>query len=209
MFTYDNSKLTPLGKLELLAETTTGYHLLTFHILRDSQIPRKPLLLSGLDCVKLGLVKICADEVHSVSSPLSTVNGQKPHLMADNCRRRDIPMQPGPTSPPRVSDVSNPNTTWQPRPPTLAVKWVLDAFQDVHTGPGQLGRPDTFDMDPTVIPVHDPIHHQLAARHSKIKLQLDKMESEGKISRQYEPTAWCSNVTVRETKDKFRICLDP
>ena len=35
------------------------------------------------------------------------------------------------------------------------------------------------------------------------------MESEGKICRQYEPTAWCSNMTIRETKDKFRICLDP
>ena len=35
LFTYDNSKLTPMGKLELLAETTAGYHLLTFHVLRD------------------------------------------------------------------------------------------------------------------------------------------------------------------------------
>ena len=30
LFTYDNSKLTPVGKLELLAETPAGYHLLTF-----------------------------------------------------------------------------------------------------------------------------------------------------------------------------------
>ena len=36
LFTYDNSKLTPMGKLELLAETTAGYHLLTFHVLRDA-----------------------------------------------------------------------------------------------------------------------------------------------------------------------------
>ena len=35
------------------------------------------------------------------------------------------------------------------------------------------------------------------------------MESKGKICRPYEPTAWCSNMRVRETKDKFRICLDP
>lgn len=58
LFTYDNSKLTPLGKLKLLAETATGYHLLTFHNLRVSQIPGKPALLSGSDCVHLGLVKI-------------------------------------------------------------------------------------------------------------------------------------------------------
>ena len=68
LFTYDNSKLTPLGKLELLAETATGYHLLTF------QIPGKLPLLSGSDCVHLGLVKICANEVHSVSTTLRPVN---------------------------------------------------------------------------------------------------------------------------------------
>ena len=89
------------------------------------------------------------------------------------------------------------------------MKWVLDAFQDVHTGLGHLGRPVTFDLDPTVKPAHDAIHHQPVARHAKIKEQLDKMESKGKRCRQYEPTAWYSNMTVRETKDKFRICLDP
>ena len=42
LFTYDNSKLTPVGKLELLAETTSGYHHLTFHVLRDAHIQGKP-----------------------------------------------------------------------------------------------------------------------------------------------------------------------
>ena len=60
LFTYDNSKLTPMGELELLAETTAGYHPLTFHVLRDAHIQGKPPLLSGSDCVKLGLVKIHA-----------------------------------------------------------------------------------------------------------------------------------------------------
>ena len=64
----------------------------------------------------------------------------------------------------------------------------------------------------TVKPVHCVIHRQPVARHTKIKEQLNKMESKGKTSetcRKYEPTAWCSNMTVREIKDKFRICLDP
>ena len=51
LFTDDNSKLTPMGRLELLAETTTGYHLLTFHVLRGEHIQGKPPLLSGSDCV--------------------------------------------------------------------------------------------------------------------------------------------------------------
>ena len=79
----------------------------------------------------------------------------------------------------------------------------------MHTGLGQFGRPFSFELDPKVIPVHDTIHQQPLARHAKIKEQSHEMESEGKICRQNEPTAWCSNMTVRETKDKLRICLDP
>ena len=58
-----------MGKLELLAESKRGYHLLTFHVLKDSSVRNKPPLLSGTDCLKLGLVKIRADEVHAVESP--------------------------------------------------------------------------------------------------------------------------------------------
>ena len=129
--------------------------------------------------------------------------------MAGNFRRRDMPIQPEPTTSPRVLNVSHPNTTGQPRPLTLTMKWVLGAFQDVFTGLGHLGRPFTFDMDPTVKPFHDAIYRRPVARHAKTKQQLDKVESEGNICRHYEPTAWCSNMTFRATKDKFRICLDP
>ncbi len=83
----------------------------------------------------------------------------------------------------------------------MTLDWVLKAFPDVHTGLEQLGKPVSFDLDPKANPVHDAIHRQPVARHAKIKEQLDKMESEGKICRQYAPTAWCSNVTIRETKD--------
>ena len=61
------------------------------------------------------------------------------------------------------------------------MKWVLDEFQDVHTRLEQLGRPVTIGMDPTVKLVHDVFHRQPIARHTKIKEQLNKMESEGKI----------------------------
>ena len=198
LFTYDNSKLKPLGKLRLLAETATGYHLLPFHILRDSQITGKPPLLSGSDCVHLVLVKICGDVVLSVSSPLRLLN-VKPYKKAENCQPRDIPRQPEPTSSPRLSNVTHPSTMGPARPHTLTMKWVLEEFQDVHTGLGHLVRPVTFDMDPIVQPVHDVIHRQPVARHTKIKEQLNKMGSEGKICRHYEPTAWCGNMTVRET----------
>ena len=61
-----------MGKLELLAETTAGYHLLTFHVLRGAHIQGKPPLLSGSDYVKLGLVKIRAEEIHSFGTSPGT-----------------------------------------------------------------------------------------------------------------------------------------
>ena len=45
LFTYDNSKLKPMAKLQLLAETSVGYHLLTFQVSRGSHIQGKPPLL--------------------------------------------------------------------------------------------------------------------------------------------------------------------
>ena len=127
-------------------------------------MPGKPPLLSGSDCVHLKLVKICVDEVHSVS--LSTVD-VKPHLMADNSRHRDMPRKPEPTSSPRVSNVTHFNTTGKARSPTQTMKWVFDKFQYVHNGLGQLGRPVTLDKDPT--------GRQPVARHTKIREQLNKV----------------------------------
>ena len=95
----------------------------------------------------------------------------------------------------------------------MTLQWVLGAFPDVHTGLGQFGKPVSFDLHPKVrkkvTPVHYAIHRRAVARHAKIIEQLEKMEGEGEICQQYEPTTWCSNMTMKGTKDKFRIFLDP
>ena len=111
LFTYDNSKLTPMGKLELLAETTAGYHLPTFHVLRGVHIQGKPPLLSGSDCVKLGLVKIRADEIHSFGTSPWTATHQKPHPKPpvqlptpENSHTRDMPILPDLIPAPRMFD---------------------------------------------------------------------------------------------------------
>ena len=66
-----------MGKLELLAETKAWFQLLTFHVLRDPHIQGKPPLLFGSDYVKVGLVKICADEIHSLDTSRGTPTLQK------------------------------------------------------------------------------------------------------------------------------------
>jgi len=157
LYTYDNSRLTPMRKLELVAETTAGYNLLTFHVLRDSHIQGKPPLLSGSDCVKLGLVKIRADEIHSLGTSRGTSTLQKPHSeppvqlpTPETSLARDMPA-------PRMFDVLHPNTLLPSRPANMTLGWVLEAFPDVHTVLGQFRKPVSFDLDPKVTPVHDAI----------------------------------------------------
>ena len=156
-----------MGKLELLAETTSGYHLLTFHVLRDAHIQGKPPLLSGSDCVKLGLVKIRADEIHSFGTSPGTATQQKPHPeppvqlpTPENSHTRDMPILPDPIPAPRMFDNPRPNISLPSCPSKMTLEWVLEAFPDVHTGLGQFGKPVSFDLDPTVTPVHDAIHRQ-------------------------------------------------
>lgn len=52
-----------------------------------------------------------------------------------------------PMSFPWVSKRYSSNTTGQTRLATITMKWVLEEFQDVHKGLGQLGTPVTFDME--------------------------------------------------------------
>ena len=182
-----------MGKLELLAETTSGYHLLTFDVLRYEHIQGKPPLLSGSDCVKLGLVKIHADEIHSLGTPRGTATLQKPHpeplvqmSTPENSHARNMPILHKPIPELRMLDDPRPNTLLPSCPAQMTLQWVLEAFPDVHTKLGQFGKLVSFDLDPNVTPVHDP-----SAASSKTcpnQEQLDKMESEGKICRQYEPT---------------------
>jgi len=172
LFTYENSKLTPMGKLKLLADTTAGYYLLTFQVLRDVHIQGKPPFLSGSDCVEL---------------PLPT---------PENSPTRDTPIIRDLIPAPRMLDDPRPNISLPSCPIKVTLEWVLEAFTDMHTGLGQFGKPVAFDLDPNVTPVHDSIHRQPVTRHAKIKEQLGKMESEGKICRQYEPTARCSSMTI-------------
>lgn len=183
LYTYNNSKMYPIGQLEVVVETRHKYHVLTFQVIPDTPVD-KPPLLSGSDCVRLKLVTIHADEVHVVDQT--------------NQEKLLTPM-------PDETRQSVQNKTIPPKPDHITLDWVKNTFSDVHQGLGNFGKPIKFDLDPTINPIHDAVHRQPVAHHEKIKFELDRMESQGKICRQQ----WCSNMTVKETKDKFRICIDP
>ena len=67
LFPYGDSKpIKPLGQVDLFCERQNIYYLLTFQIVPVDVMENKPALLSGKDCERMCLVKVLADEVHSL-----------------------------------------------------------------------------------------------------------------------------------------------
>ena len=59
LYPYGNSKpIKPIDQVSLLCERKKRYHNLTFQILPDVVMQEKPALLSGKDCIQMGLVNI-------------------------------------------------------------------------------------------------------------------------------------------------------
>ena len=69
LYLYGSSKpLQPIGQVELVCEKAEKYETLFFQILPDTLMGPKPALLSDSDSEPLGLIKVQADEIHSLPS---------------------------------------------------------------------------------------------------------------------------------------------
>lgn len=82
-----------------------------------------------------------------------------------------------PMSFPWVSKRYSSNTTGQTRLATITMKWVLEEFQDVHKGLGQLGRPVTFDMEREASP---QCHSPPACSMPKLRNRKAKWKAKGR-----------------------------
>ena len=47
------------------------------------------------------------------------------------------------------------------------------------------------------------------ALHDRVKEELQRMENDGVIKKQVEPTDWLNSKVTVETPKKLRICIDP
>ena len=47
------------------------------------------------------------------------------------------------------------------------------------------------------------------ALHDRVKEELQRMENDGVIKKQEEPTDWVNSMVIVETPKKLRICIDP
>ena len=78
LYPYGNPKpLEPEGQVDLVCERENKYKTLTFQVLPDSSIGCKPALLSGSDSERLGLIKVHADEIHSLSSEVEKTSAEQ------------------------------------------------------------------------------------------------------------------------------------
>lgn len=86
---------------------------------------------------------------------------------------------------------------------------ILEEFKDVFTGTGRLNRTVKIKLKPNSIPKVSAPRKVPLALHNKVKEELDRMVSEGVITKVNEPTEWVSNMVVINSPKKLRICLDP
>ena len=59
--TYEGGVIKPVGQVELVCETQGQFHTLHFQLLTKDVMGSQPPLLSGSDCVRLGLIEIGRD----------------------------------------------------------------------------------------------------------------------------------------------------
>ena len=59
--TYGGGVIKPVGQVELVCETQGKFHTLQFQLLNKDVMGSQPPLLSGFDCVRLGLIEIGRD----------------------------------------------------------------------------------------------------------------------------------------------------
>ena len=84
------------------------------------------------------------------------------------------------------------------------------SYKDLFEGLGCM--PDTYaiKVDPSVKPVIHPPRKVPISMKEKVKTELLRMESEGVIKKQSEPTDWVNSmVVVPKPNGKVRICIDP
>ena len=102
----------------------------------------------------------------------------------------------------------------------LALDNIKLADLELFEGLGKLSEPFSITLNPDVKPIQVPPNRYAAPKLPIIKGALDKLIQTGQLVRVNEPTAWISNMVVRErpasatsywgehsTKRRFSLCL--
>ena len=203
LYPYGNSKpLEPEGQVDLVCERENKYETLTFQVLPDSSIGSKPALLLESDSERLGLIKVHADEIHSLSSEVEKTSAEQECLPG---------FQSSPSwdvAPPHVEQIPEPKMTlacnhlqqlheatanpcnpspspFKPiqllskrqLPPRgqLRKEDILDQYADTFEGLGQPGPPVHFQVDERVQPVQMPVYRIPIEKREREKTSLGSL----------------------------------
>ena len=86
---------------------------------------------------------------------------------------------------------------------------ITEEYADSFKGLGCLPGEYKIKLDPSVPPlVHAPRKVPVAL-HDRVKEELQRMENDGVIKKQEQPTDWVNSMVIAETPKKLRICIDP
>ena len=96
-------------------------------------------------------------------------------------------------------------------PPCIDKQLINKEYGDLFKGIGVLPGEVTLYLKDDAVPVVNPPRRVPEALKSKLKAELDTMESDHIIAKVTEPTDWVNSLVVVEKPKtgKLRICLDP
>lgn len=90
---------------------------------------------------------------------------------------------------------------------------IVNQFSDIFNGYGKMEGEVTLEVDTTVPPVIQQPRRVPIALRDKLQAELDKLQQDGIITREYNHTEWVSNILLvrrgSEGSNALRICLDP
>lgn len=86
---------------------------------------------------------------------------------------------------------------------------ILHKYQSVFEGYGCIPGEVSLQIDENVKPVIQPPRRVPISLRKDLKAKLSKLEKEGIIIKEQEPTSWVSNMLLVKKNKSFRICIDP
>jgi len=180
LYPYGNSRpLKPLGQLQLVCDQQDRYETLVFQVLPDHVMGSNPALLSGGDSEHLGLLTVKAHEVYS-----TCVNKLNSSI--------DTPGY-------RCTERTSPESLH------LTRESVLTKYEDTFKGIGCLGPTVHFKLKEDTHPVQMPIHRVPVTKRVKEKQAIDNYVKAGILKKVHEPTPWCSNELIRDSKEVLGV----
>ena len=178
----DSRPIKPIGQITLLFEKYNKYHTFVFQVHPSNIITGKPVLLSGKDCVNMGIIKINADNVISLQQ-----QQQDNKIAMDTSIKSPIPKD---TEKDSINFIE-----------PLTKKTLVENYRDVFVGVACLQSLVSFNVKDDVVRIQMLIHHVTLRKKEKEKTTIDSYVKEVILEKVNEPTTpWCSNIFCRETQ---------